>query len=43
MRLNRVQAKAVYQLYKGNPDGSPGTVWNFVCERAVNTIRPVPW
>jgi hypothetical protein len=23
MRLNRVQAKAVYQLYKGNPDGSP--------------------
>ena len=23
MRLNKVQRKAVYQLYRGNPDGSP--------------------
>ena len=23
MRLNEVQARAVYQLYRGNPDGSP--------------------
>jgi hypothetical protein len=28
MRLNKVQRKAVYQLYKGNPDSSP-SYWRF--------------
>ena len=28
MRLNKVQRNAIYQLYKGNPDGSP-SYWHF--------------
>jgi hypothetical protein len=28
MTLNKVQRKAVYQLYEGNPDGSP-SYWHF--------------
>jgi hypothetical protein len=28
MWLNRAQQKAVHQLYKGNPDGSP-SYWHF--------------
>lgn len=28
MTLNKIQRQAVYQLYKGNPDGSP-SYWHF--------------
>jgi hypothetical protein len=28
MRLNKAQQKAIFQLYRGNPDGSP-SYWHF--------------
>ena len=28
MTLNKIQRQAVFQLYKGNPDGSP-SYWHF--------------